>query len=50
VVDSLKELDPEWPIREAEVVNGGRFPVTQILKLIEIEAELRRQNWLHWYG
>jgi hypothetical protein len=34
VVDSLKALDPEWPIREADVVlnaaNGSFVPITAV--------------------
>jgi hypothetical protein len=26
-LDSLKVLDPEWPIREADIVFGGSSPI-----------------------
>jgi hypothetical protein len=37
VVDSLKALDPEWPIREADIVRGP----SQLIILTKVRREPR---------
>src|SRR6476660_6850226 len=48
VVDSLKALDPEWPIREADIVDAFwhfRFVPKRSLDHLVVACEFRRQHF-----
>jgi hypothetical protein len=59
--DSLKVLDPEWPIREADIAQCGRLATQKTTSCVALKAVLNfnryctlvfgtRRTWRYWSG